>query len=242
MVNERALTALERAERVLEHMASRTPEARAAALRERQRWVRSVGRRAARMIIAVGVWAALVMTYALFVGPIGLMGFLGALLVAAALMVIFASWDPQRRYVAYAEQMPTREVVSQLDSRLVRARPALPPPARGKLDAISAQLPLLERRLEGLDPLDPVAQDARRLMGKHLPDLLDRYERVPLPQRRDTDVEGLTVEQRLDRGLDAARVAVDDLSAKLAQGELHAFDTQRRFLETRYKDPELPAS
>ena len=27
--------------------------------------------------------------------------------------------------------------------------------------------------------LDPLAQDARRLLGKHLPDLLDRYERVP---------------------------------------------------------------
>lgn len=242
MPNERAMAALERAERVLEQMASRTPEARAAAARKRGRWMRSVGRRAARAVVAVGVWAFAVLMFGLFVGPIGIFGAFLALLVAAALVVLFATWSPERRYQAYAEQMSNRDVVHQLDTRLVRARPALPAPARTKLDAISAQLPLLEKRLEGLDPLDPLAQDARRLMGRHLPDLLDRYERVPASHRREADPEGLSVEQRLERGLDAARAAVDDLSGRLAQGDLTAFDTQRRFLESRYKDPELPAS
>ena len=236
------MAALERAERVLEQMASRTPEARAAAARERGRWMRSVGRRAARATVAVGVWAAIVIAYGIATGGIGLLGFVGAALVAAALVVLFAMWSPERRYEAYAETMSNRDVVLQLDTRLVRARPALPAPSRTKLDAISAQLPLLEKRLDGLDPLDPLAQDARRLMGKHLPDLLDRYERVPASHRREADPEGLSVEQRLERGLDAARVAVDDLSGRLAQGDLTAFDTQRRFLESRYKDPELPAS
>ena len=64
--------------------------------------------------------------------------------------------------------------------------------------------------------LDPLAQDARRLMGKHLPELIERYERVPAAYRRERDGEGLTVDERLVQGLDAAKTALDDLGRKLA--------------------------
>ena len=84
--------------------------------------------------------------------------------------------------------------------------------------------------------LDPLAQDARRLMGKHLPELIERYERVPAAYRRERDGEGLTVDERLVQGLDAAKTALDDLGRKLAREDLDAFETQGRFIESRYKD------
>ena len=79
--------------------------------------------------------------------------------------------------------MPNQAVVQRLDSLLVRKRAALPAPAARRIDAISAQLPLLESRLAETAILDPLAQDARRLMGKHLPELIERYERVPAAYR-----------------------------------------------------------
>ena len=132
--------------------------------------------------------------------------------------------------------MPTRTVVRQLDSLLVRERPALPAPAARRVDEITATLPLLESRLGELDALDPLAQDARRLMGKHLPDLIERYERVPSAYRQERDGEGLTVDERLVASLDAARGKLDEIAAQLAEGERQKFETQGRFIESRYKD------
>src|SRR3546814_16463975 len=88
--------------------------------------------------------------------------------------------------------MPNRAVVQRLDSRLVRRRAARPAPAARRLDAIGQQLPLLEQRLAETNILDPLAQDARRLMGRHLPELIERYERVPAQYRHERDAEGMT--------------------------------------------------
>ncbi len=72
-------------------------------------------------------------------------------------------------------------------------------------------------------------------MGKHLPDLIERYEHVPAQYRDERDGEGLTVDERLASGLDAARSALDEIGAKLARDDLSAFETQGRFIESRYK-------
>ena len=138
--------------------------------------------------------------------------------------------------VEYKDDMPNQAVVQRLDSLLVRKRTALPAPAASRIDAISAQLPLLENRLAETQILDPLAQDARRLMGKHLPELIERYERVPQAYRHERDGEGMTVDERLIAGLDAAKTALDDLGRKLAHEDLTAFETQGRFIESRYKD------
>ena len=99
---------------------------------------------------------------------------------------------------------------------------------------------MLESRLAEVDPLDPLAQDARRLMGKHLPELIDRYERIPAAYRHEPDGEGLTVDQRLVASLDAARQALGEIGDKLVQGDRQAFETQGRFIESRYKEGSGP--
>ena len=70
-------------------------------------------------------------------------------------------------------------MVQRFDSYLYRQRAALPAPARAEIDAISRILPSLKQTLERVDDLNPDAQDARRLMSKHLPGLIDRYVNVP---------------------------------------------------------------
>lgn len=186
--------------------------------------------------IALAALFAAVVAYSIIIGPIGIWGFLIMLIAAVVIagFMLFRPTEPKR--VAYSEQLPTGTVVRQLESLLVRERTALPAPAARKVDAISQQLPLLESRLGEVDALDPLAQDARRLMGKHLPELIERYERVPTAYRQERDGEGMTVDERLVVSLDAAREALDDIGKKLTQQDLNNFETQGRFIESRYKD------
>lgn len=209
------------------------PQARPAGRRN----VARVSKRIANAGIALGLLIAATVAYGLIAGGIGIGAFMLVVMAAILSLLIFSFWpasEPKR--VAYSDQLPTKAVVQQLDSLLVRRRSTLPAPAARRVDAISEQLPLLESRLAAIDLLDPLAQDARRLMGKHLPELIDRYERVPAEYRHQRDGEGLTVDERLVASLDAARAALGDLGAKLVQGDRDAFETQGRFIESRYKD------
>ena len=213
-----------------------TPPARAAARRNIGRSARAVGRRAANIGVAIAILIAATIGFGLFVGPIGWTGLFLVAIAILFVLIFFSVWPSEPKQVAYNEQLPTRTVVQQLDSLLVRRRAALPAPAARRIDAISQQLPLLESRLGEIDALDPLAQDARRLMGKHLPELFERYERVPAEYRQQRDGEGMTVDERLVSSLDAAKTALDDIGVRLAKGDLSAFETQGRFIESRYKD------
>jgi hypothetical protein len=214
-----------------------TPLPRASETRPPSRGVARVSKRIANVGVAIGVLVAATIAFGLVVGPIGISGLVLVVMAAILALIIFSFWpasEPKR--VPYSEQLPTKVVVQQLESLLVRRREALPAPASRRVDAISQQLPMLESRLAEIDLLDPLAQDARRLMGKHLPDLIERYERVPVAYRNQKDGEGLSVDERLVASLDAAREALDDLGAKLVQQDRDAFETQGRFIESRYKD------
>ena len=173
----------------------------------------------------------------LVLGGIGLGGFFSIVIATLVIMAVIAFWRPREKPVpAYQDNMTNAAVVQRLGALLARKRHVLPPAAARRADAISAQLPMLESQLADMAALDPLAQDARRLLGKHLPDLIDRYERVPGEYRAERDGDGLNVDERLVQGLDAANGAIDELGRKLARDDVDAFQTQGRFLEDRYRE------
>lgn len=212
------------------------PASSKAALRRYGRTARSAGKRLANMGMAIGALIVAVIAFGLFVSPIGWTGLFLAALATMCILVFFSAYPGEAADKPFDEQMPNPQVVRRLDTYLHRQRPALPAPAAQRVDAISQQLPLLESRLSDVALLDPLAQDARRLMGKHLPELIDRYERVPASYRSERDGEGLTVDERLVASLDAAHRALDDIGKKLSTQDLNAFETHGRFIESRYKD------
>ena len=229
--------AIARFDEVVARYDGRTPEAVGARRRYYGRTAASIGRRLANMGMAIGLLVVATIGFGMIVNPIGITGLFVVALAILAILILFSVWpggEPKR--IEYSEQVPTRTVVQQLESLLVRERPALPAPAARRADAISAQLPLLESRLAEVDPLDPIAQDARRLMGKHLPELIDRYERVPAAYRHERDGDGLTVDERLSASLEATTNALGEIGSKLAHADRQAFETQGRFIESRYKD------
>lgn len=193
-------------------------------------------RQAAVMGMAIAALIVATIGFGLIVGPIGITGLFLVGVATLAILLLFSFWPSEPKRVAYNEQLPTGIVVRQLENMLVRRRSALPAPAAQRADAIGAQLPLLESRLAEVDALDPLAQDARRLMGKHLPELIERYERIPNAYRHQPDGEGLTADQRLVASLDAARSALGEIGDKLVQSDRQAFETHGRFIESRYKE------
>jgi len=232
-VNVKVERALARFDRVTRALDERDGPARAAARRERQRVNRDLGRRLARVGVGIGLISVLTIVIGL-ITPIGMFGFLAAVGLAIGIAALLAFVPTESAATAPSPDLPNGQMVQRFDSYLYRTRGALPSPARTEIDSISAHLPSLKASLERVDALDPKAQDARRLMSIHLPGLIDRYLNVPAEFRRQEDSEGLSVDQRLVEGLSAARTALDEISQDLAKTDLDAFQTQGRFIKSRY--------
>ena len=223
-----------RADRVMAQLDQRGGPVQAAAKRERERLNSGLKRKAMRVAGAVLLISVATIIIGL-ITPIGLFGFLGAVglaIGAAALLTLTPTRD--KAIAAPAADLPNGEMVQRFDSYLYRSRPLLPPPAQAELDRISAALPALKQSLERIDALDSNAQDARRLMSQHLPGLVERYMNVPAAYRTDYDTEGLTVDERLVEGLSAGKQALAEISEKLAKQDMIAFETQGRFIQSRY--------
>ena len=237
-VNVKVERALARFDRVTRALDERDGAAREAARRERQRVNRDLGRRLARVGVAIGVISVVTILVGLIM-PIGMFGFLAAVGLAIGIAALLAFMPGERAAKAPSADLPNGQMVQRFDSYLYRTRAALPAPARAEVDAISSRLPALKDVLERVDTLDPKAQDARRLMSIHLPGLIDRYLNVPAEFRRQEDAEGMTVDQRLVEGLSAARTALDEISEDLAKTDLDAFQTQGRFIKSRYGEQSI---
>lgn len=233
-VTDKVERAIARFDRVTRQLDERDGPARDAARRERQRLNTDLANRFKRVGMAVLVISIITIAVGLFI-PIGMFGFLGAVGLAIGVAALLALNPSQTRSIpAPTTDLPNGEMVQRFDSYLYRTRRALPAPAQAQLDAISSQLPALKQVLERVDTLDPSAQDARRLMSIHLPGLIDRYMHVPASFREERDGEDMTVDERLVEGLAAGKSALSDISQQLARADMAAFETQGRFISSRY--------
>lgn len=234
MSTERFDKVIARADRVMAQLDERDGAVREAARRERQRLNADLMKRFARVGVAVGVISLITIIVGL-ITPIGMFGFLAAVGVAIGIAALLGFMPSGKgNATAPPADLPNGQMVQRFDSYLYRQRPALPPPARAELDAISRILPSLKQSLERIDDLNPNAQDARRLMSKHLPGLIDRYVNVPPAYRSQRDGEDISVDERLVEGLHAGRDALEEISEKLAQSDVAALETQGRFIKSRY--------
>ena len=239
MIPDKTTKAIDHANAIFSRLDERDGAVRDAARRERERLNAGLGRALLRVGIAVGVISLATIGIGLIV-PIGMFGFLAAvgLAVGVAAVLLFSSG---REIAApnVTPDLPNAQMVQRFDSYLFRARRALPAPAQSELDRLSAQLPSLRQTLERVPDLDPNAQDARRLMSVHLPNLIDRYLHVPQAYRGQLDNDGISVDERLVEALSAGRVALNDISEKLARNDMAAFETQGRFIQSRYSEKTL---
>jgi hypothetical protein len=239
MIPDKVTQKIDHANAVFARLDERDGSVRAAARRERQRLNAGLATTAKRVAIAIGVISLITIVIGLIM-PIGMFGFLAAvgLAIGVATLLVFGAAQPQA-LPTISPDLPNGQMVQRFDSYIYRTRAMLPPPAQTEVDNMSAMLPELRKILERVPDLDPNAQDARRLMAKHLPGLIDSYAHVPMSYRATTDEDGKSADDRLIEALSAGRQALKDIGEKLARNDLNAFETHGRFIESRYKDEDI---
>ncbi len=185
-------------------------------------------------------WAvALVLIGAAVAGMITPLGFTGVMIAAgmllAALLLIAAL--PGARAVQ-PEALAATELTAlplQTEIWLENQRKALPAPAVTLVDSIGVRLETLAPQLERLNEQEPAAQEIRRLLSDHLPELVTGYQSIPAPLRREAR-NGRVPETQLVEGLSVIDAEIARMSETLASGDLDKLATQNRFLELKYQE------
>ena len=187
--------------------------------------------RAAVAVGAVLIGAGIIGTIINGIGFSGVM--ITALAVAAAAYALL-------RYPKMP--IPTTESLRQTDLAtlagktemwLESQRPALPAPAINLMQDIGLRLDHLAPQLQSLDDNDPAAREVRKLVGEHLPELINGYKRIPETLKRK-EHGGKTPEQQLVDGLKLIDREIETMTGQISRGELDKLATRGRYLELRY--------
>ncbi len=209
--------------------------AREAQKRKVQRGINEVFRRVRRFAIVMLLLLTALVTYSIFVDPIGILTWFVALPTVFLASAVALFWPSSRRQPRFEQ----REAAPQLDLLagrieewlLERCRD-LPRTALPAVDTILSLLNEMRPDLSALSPDTPFGGETQRLVGQHLPRLVDTYLALP-PRSRDARSEN---SRRLAESLDIVAEELGRLSSEVHRDRTLHFDTQRRFIETRYKD------
>ncbi len=138
--------------------------------------------------------------------------------------------------------MPTTETLRQTDLAtlagkteiwLEAQRPALPAPAVTLMQDIGLRLDQLAPQLSTLSENDPAAREVRKLVGEHLPELINGYKRIPDSLKRQEHA-GKTPEQQLVDGLKLIDREIETMTGQISRGELDKLAVRGRYLEMKY--------
>ena len=170
-----------------------------------------------------------------FVTPLGTTGVMIALGVMLAAVLLIAALPSQRRVATAAlAQAPLNALPLQTEIWLENQRKALPAPAVTLVDSIGVRLETLAPQLDRLADQEPAAQEIRKLLADHLPELVTGYRSIPEPLRRE-ERNGRVPEKQLIEGLSVIDAEIARMSENLASGDLDKLAVQNRFLELKYQ-------
>lgn len=221
-------------------------EARASLTQQRAGGRRSIGRRAAemkrkhqtakltRLLVTIGAILVAAIVTGLIVDGIGITGLFVTVLAMVAAFAVLTKYP--RMPVPSLDALNTgdvRTMVGRTELWLEAQRPALPPPAVRLVDQIGVQLDALGAQLEGLKRDEPATQDVRRLVGEHLPGMVESYRKIPAHLRAE-ERGGRNADQQLVDGLGKISKEIDEITRQLAAGDLDALAVTSRYLDYRY--------
>lgn len=208
--------------------------AREAQKRKVTRGINEVFRRIRRAtLVTVGLLAALI-GYSIFIGSIDFLTWLVALPTVFLVSMLSLFWPSRRRESLRlrANEVELRILASRTEEWLLDRCPELPRAALPAVDSILSRLREMQPDLETLPADSALAGEAHRLLGQHLPRLVDTYLSLPLSVREQHSENS----RRLAESLGIVAEEMDRLSSEVTSGRTLSFDTQHRFIETRYRD------
>lgn len=214
-----------------------SPSRRDARKRRMRRKFEEAMRRLRRSALLFAAILAGLVAYAIVFGGIGFLTWMVAIPTAFLFALLSLTWGPRKRAEpaadpAAAPALPLGELAARAEEALLERCEALPGRALPAADAIMARLNELQPNLDALEPASLLAGDARRLIGQHLPRLLDTYLALPESGRRP----GSESSQRFTESLAIVAEELDHLLDQCCRDRQISFETQRRFIETRYKN------
>lgn len=222
-----------------EELVRRNLGSRAARDRARQRverGARSVLRRLRNAALTfVGLLVLLIAGFA--TGALGIVSGLLGLLAAFIITLMVLFWPSRRRPAQPPRTIDggaaTRldRLAAQAEAYLLDRNRALPHLAAPALDRIVERLRDLEPSLATVPPEAPIGGEAQRLIGQHLPGLIDNYLALP-PSERPFEGDN---SRRLAESLGIVADELDELCERIGEERRTGFETERRFLETRYQ-------
>ena len=218
----------------------RLARAEAMQMARSRRWEKrkaNMGTRVTRGMVTFGAMLAALTVYGWVSGGLGIGLFLLAILLLpmagiAGMLLPVGGPDADDIDTAPPAQLPAITEVF-----LDKQRRSLPRLAAPQLDGIAVQLAALEKQLARVPADHPVAQDIGRLLGSHLPELVDRYTRIPPLQRTGlVEHDGRTPEATVVDGLKTVEAELARASATLAENDRDGLRVQGKFLEARYNE------
>lgn len=192
------------------------------------------GKKLARMAMAVSVVLVAAMAAGLVLDGIGITGVMVLALAIIGTLWFFATF-PKLKVpdLAALNSGDVRTMVGRTELWLEAQRPALPAPAVQLVDQIGVQLDGLGQQLEGIDAGEPAVGEVRRLVGEHLPGMVESWRKIP-PHLRKEERGGRNADQQLSEGLGKISKEIDEITRQLAAGDLDALAVRGRYLDYRY--------
>jgi hypothetical protein len=188
----------------------------------------------ARAAVAVGVLLVGAGVVGAVINGIGFWGvMLTGILGAAASYVLLRYPEMPMPTVDTLRQTDLATLAGKTEIWLESQRPALPAPAIPIVQDIGLRLDALAPQLQTLEESNPASREVRKLVGEHLPELINGYKRIPETLRRQ-DNGGKTPEQQLVDGLKRIDREIETMTGQIARGELDKLATRERYLEIRY--------
>ncbi|WP_298168730.1 hypothetical protein [Novosphingobium sp.] len=193
-----------------------------------------LARKAARMAFAVMAILLGAFVTGLAINGIGFTGIVVTFLAIVAALAVLGTF-PKLKVpdLTALNRGDVRTMVARTELWLEAQRPALPAPAVNLIDQIGVQLDGLGLQLEGVDPAEPAVTEVRKLVGEHLPGMVESYRRIPAGLRREQR-DGRNADQQLTDGLGKISQEIDAVTRQLAAGDLDALAVRGRFLDYKY--------
>ncbi|WP_170004373.1 hypothetical protein [Pseudopontixanthobacter vadosimaris] len=191
-----------------------------------------------RIVLAIGAIVIAAMVAGLVLDGIGFIGVMVTLLAMIAAVVALATFPrikaPTRADLQKGlDKGDVRQLVGNTEIWLEHQRPALPPPAVDVVDRIGVQLDALGLQLETVDQTHPAAREVRKLVGQHLPEMVDSYRKVPTHLRGEAR-GGASPDEQVTQGLEKISLEIDSVTRQLADGALDDLAIKHRYLDYRY--------
>ncbi len=202
---------------------------KSAALKRQHYW--SKVRNAAVAVGAVLVGASVI---GLVIDGLGFTGVMATGLIGAAAAYLLMRYPNM--------PMPTLETLKTTDLAtlagkteiwLEQQRPALPAPAVTLVEGIGTRLDQLAPQLAKLDEKEPAAREVRKLVGEHLPDVINGYKSIPDTLKKE-DNKGKTPEEQLVSSLKLIDREIESVTGQISRGELDNLAIKDRYLEMKY--------